>query len=188
MILSAIQTSWSFAAGQVPVGARSAIVYSLNMTNVVKDERGNELLFGDLVCPALFNTVVGSFEEWLRFDEAYRLRGKYYGKFGPNGEQLVIDFGANPGEPMAATVNRKCPDVVDPNVMDNAAYSGISSDQEGARDPVSGSYTSYAPLIFAQRAGLNSVLYIQNSGSLCTSLGSGSRRRTTACGRSWATC
>jgi len=60
--------------------------------------------------------------------------------------------------------------VADPNVMSNAAYTGISSDMEGARDPVSGSYTFYAPLIFAQRGGLNSILYIQNSGALCSSI------------------
>ncbi len=158
-------SAWSFATGQLPQGARSAVVYSLNMTNKIADERGNELLFGDLVCPKLFFDIVGSYEEWLRFDEAYRLRGKYI-----TPSRLELDFGANQSEPLAAAVNRKCPDAGDPNLASNAAYTGISSDMEGARDPFSGSFTFYAPLIFAQRSGLNSMLYIQNSGIRCTSL------------------
>ena len=103
-------------------------------------------------------------------DRAYRLRGEYRGLIGPAGEQLVIDFGANPGEPLAVTVNRKCPDPVTPNAFINAAYTGISSDQEGARDPRSGSFTFYAPLVLVGRGGLSSVLNIQNSGIDCTSL------------------
>jgi uncharacterized repeat protein (TIGR01451 family) len=157
-------SSWSFTGNQIPLGAKSAVVYGLNATNKVTNNQGNQQLFGDFACNALFFGTVGDHNRWVQFDEAYRLRGIY------RDGATVLDFGANPGEPLAAVVNRKCPDVVDPNIMNNAAYTGISSDQEGARDPFSGSYTSYAPLIFAQRAGLNSMIYIQNSGSLCTSI------------------
>jgi hypothetical protein len=71
---------------------------------------------------------------------------------------------------LAATVNRSCPDLADPNITNHAAYIGISSDMEGARDPFASGYGYYAPLVYAGRAGLNSSLYIQNSGIECSSL------------------
>ncbi len=157
-------SAWSFATSQVPPGARSAVAYSLNAVNKVTNSQGNQQLFSDYACNALFFSIVGNHNNWNQFDEAYRLRGVY------RDGSVNLDFSKNQGEPLAISVNRKCPDVADPNVSSNAAYTGISSDMEGARDPFSGSYTSYAPLIFAQRGGLNSMIYIQNSGSLCTSL------------------
>ena len=105
-----------------PKGSKSAVVYALNATTKVKDERGNLVDFGRLVCSTVFSEVVGDYDEWALFDEAYRLRGEYRGLIGPAGEQLIIDFGANPGEPLAVTVNRKCPDPVTPNAFINAAY------------------------------------------------------------------
>ena len=41
---------------------------------------------------------------------------------------------------------------------------------EGARDPRYGAYMYYAPLIFADQQGLNSLMYIQNSGDECSTL------------------
>jgi hypothetical protein len=96
----------------------------------------------------------------MLFDSAYRKGGTWAG----------LDFGRYQGEPIAAVVNRACPDPVDANLTNHAAYSGISSDMEGALDPVFGGYMYYAPLIFADQAGLKSVIHIQNSGAKCTSL------------------
>ncbi len=153
-------SAWSFALGQLPPGARSAVVYGVNNTTMVPGQGGGLIPFGEALCQSVFFNVVGDYYRWASFDSAYRLRMTWNG----------FDLAANLGEPLAVSVNRKCPDPVDPNVSVNAAYTGISSDMEGARDPFSGSYTSYAPLIFAQRAGLSSVLAIQNSGIECTSL------------------
>ena len=80
-------SAWSFAAGQIPAGAKSAVVYSLNATDIVKDERGNELDFSKLACSVLFDLIVGDHDEWLRFDEAYRLRGTFYANLGGAGYQ-----------------------------------------------------------------------------------------------------
>jgi uncharacterized repeat protein (TIGR01451 family) len=154
-------SSWSFALGQqIPLGARSAVVYGVNNTTLVPGSGGGLVPFGEALCQSVFFNAVGDYFRWISFDTAFRLRLPWNG----------FDMAANPGEPLAVVVNRKCPDPVDPNISNNAAYTGVSSDQEGARDPFSGSYTFYAPLIFAQRAGLNSLLYIQNSGIECTSL------------------
>jgi len=163
--------AWSFADGwQLPAGAHSAVVYSLNAVNRVPDDRGRRVPFADLACIELFRYIVGDYGEWWRFDLAYREQDMYASRRTPAGERIELDFGQNPGEPLAISVNRSCPDPVDPNLTNHAAYTGISSDMEGARDPKSGAYMYYAPLIFANKGGLNSWMYIQNSGDECTSL------------------
>jgi hypothetical protein len=157
-------SAWSFADGQTPTGARSAVVYSLSPENILND-RGNLQPFADYVCTRVFFGVVGNYDEWQQFDIAYREQRPYHG-----GGSVVLDFGRYQGQPLAAVVNRACPDPTDPNVTVNAAYTGISSDMEGARDPRYSGYTYYAPLVFADQGGLASVLEIQNSGIECTSL------------------
>jgi uncharacterized repeat protein (TIGR01451 family) len=151
-------SAWSFAAGQLPVGTKSAVAYSLS-AEIVEPERGQRIPFGLLVCDEVFR-VAGDHLAWLLFDTAYRQRGTW-GEF---------DFGAYQGEPLAISVNRRCPDPVNPGASVNAAYIGISSDMGGAYDPKFGGYTYYAPMVFASRAGLNSTLHIQNAGGLCSSL------------------
>jgi len=163
-------SAWSFAAGQIPVGAKSAVVYSMNAVDYVQDFDDNQRPFADVACGALFDYVIGDWQRWQSFDIAYRLRGTWRGPRDPSGFQLVMDFGAHPGEPLAVTVNRTCPDAADPNVSSSAAYTGISSDMEGARDPFAGAFMFYAPLVFANHGGLTSWLNIQNSGIECTSL------------------
>ncbi|MEO8084272.1 MAG: hypothetical protein ABI780_10650 [Ardenticatenales bacterium] len=152
-------SAWSFATSQIPSGAHSAVVYSLS-ADTIEEEPGQPIAFGRLVCDRLYNRVTGSDLNWLIFDTAYRKRGTFEG----------YDFSKHTGEPLAVVVNRGCPDPTDPNRTDNAAYEGISSDMEGAYDPESGGFTTYAPFVVSGQAGLNSILHVQNSGELCTSL------------------
>ncbi len=152
-------SAWSFANSQIPPGANSAVVYSLSAA-IVEEQPGQPVAFGRLVCERIYESVVGSDLNWLIFDIAYRKRGTYDG----------YDFSKFAGEPLAVVVNRGCPDPADPNRTNHAAYEGVSSDLEGAYDPVSGGFTSYAPYIVSGNAGLNTILHIQNSGELCTSL------------------
>ncbi len=152
-------SAWSFAFDQVPAGSNSAVVYSLS-AEPVEDEPGQPVPFGLILCDEVFLNVIGDDLDWLIFDTAYRQRGSYNGR----------SFAEYQGEPLAVTVNRGCPDPVDPNRTVHAAYSGISSDIEGAYDPDFGGYTFYAPMIFAGRTDLNSRINIHNSGELCTSL------------------
>ncbi|MCB9177357.1 MAG: DUF11 domain-containing protein [Caldilineae bacterium] len=164
-------SAWSFAMGQLPTGARSAIAYSMNASDLIKSPRGNDRPFADVACDALFQEIVGSHTLWAEFDLAYRLQQTYYGDWDQSGlHQTVLDFGAHQGEPLVVSVNRSCPDAGDPNAKSNAAYSGLSRDMLGVRDPATGAYMSYAPLIFASNAGLNTTLWLQNAGDECTSL------------------
>jgi len=152
-------SAWSFATSQIPGGAHSAVMYSMSAEEV-EEQPGQPIPFGLLVCDRVFATLLGSDLNWLIFDQAYRARGTYDG----------YDFGRYLSEPLAVVVNRNCPDPVDPNRSVNAAYTGVSSDLEGAYDIESGGYTFYAPLILSDLQGLNTVLHMQNSGDLCTSL------------------
>ncbi len=152
-------SAWSFATSQIPGGAHSAVVYSLSAATV-EEQPGQPIAFGRLVCDKIYTTVTGSDLNWLIFDTAYRKRGSYEG----------YDFAKFAGEPLAVVVNRACPDPVDPNRVNHAAYEGVSSDLEGAYDPESGGFTTYAPFVVSGNGGLDSVLHIQNSGELCTSL------------------
>ncbi|MEO8084914.1 MAG: hypothetical protein ABI780_13910, partial [Ardenticatenales bacterium] len=164
-------SAWTFTASQLPSAARSAVLYSVNATDLIMNPEGNESRFDLEVCAALMDHVVGNWKQWSVFDLAYRRQTSYRSPFDGSGlHQYVLDFKAHQGEPIAATVNRSCPDAADPNVMSHAAYTGISSDQEGARDPVSGARMFYAPLVLASKGGLSSKICIQNSGDECTSL------------------
>ncbi|MCE7937263.1 hypothetical protein DCC79_03550 [bacterium] len=163
-------SAWSFPSDRVPPGTRSAIVYSFNATDEVKTPQGNLLPFADVACRSLFQIVVGDDLQWIQFDHAYRAGGTFLGPLGSFGEQLVLDFGAHPGQPVAVSVNRTCPDPVDPNRNVSAAYTGISSDRLGTYDPVYGGFAYYAPLVFANKGGLNSLIHLQNLGIECSSL------------------
>jgi uncharacterized repeat protein (TIGR01451 family) len=164
-------SAWTYTTDNLPPGTRSAIVYSINGTDVVTDDRGNRVPFADLACDRLFNYIVGNHGEWLLFDYAYQTQGRYVlPPQWPNPQGIVFDFGAHPGQPIAVTVNRTCPDPVDPNRNVSAAYVGIGTYLEGAMDPVFGDFSYYAPLVFANKGGLNSWIWIHNSGLQCSSI------------------
>jgi hypothetical protein len=71
---------------------------------------------------------------------------------------------------IAAEVVRKA--LAEPDHSHNmvAAYSGISDLMEGRFDSIYGGYAYYAPIVFANHNGFNSWIYVQNSGTACTSL------------------
>ena len=74
------------------------------------------------------------------------------------------------GEPLAVEVVRKAPAPGNANMVVSSAYSGLSPIMEGTYDPVFGGYAFYAPVVYSGFMGMNSMLYIQNSGDECTSL------------------
>jgi len=71
---------------------------------------------------------------------------------------------------LAVEVLRHCPGDVTPGVEVSAKYIGIAGSHLGHYDPVYGGYGYYVPLVYANKAGLNTVLYIQNGGLECSSL------------------
>ncbi|MBK6769848.1 MAG: hypothetical protein IPG72_12725 [Ardenticatenales bacterium] len=59
-------STWHFRADQMPVGANSAVVYSLS-TDIVTDYLGQKLRFADLACLRISQKIIGNHEWWLRF-------------------------------------------------------------------------------------------------------------------------
>lgn len=70
--------------------------------------------------------------------------------------------------PLAVEVLRKFPNAAGVDI--SSAYSGISIQDEGVRDPIYGGFMYYAPVVYASFNNLSSWLYIQNSGDECTSV------------------
>lgn len=163
-------SAWSFSSAMLPPGSRSAIAYSLNASEDLLTPQGIELPFSRYACGALFDLLVGDDDQWFAFDKIYSEQRTYIGPAPISGPPVVLDFQRYKGEPMAISVNRKCPDPVDPARSNNAAYIGVSTDMEGTRDPVVGGYTQFAPLLFGDKGGLTSTIYIHNSGWFCSSL------------------
>jgi len=71
---------------------------------------------------------------------------------------------------LAVEVLRHCPGDVTPGVEVSSKYIGIAASHLGSYDPIFGGYGYYVPLIYANKAGLNTVIYIQNGGLECSSL------------------
>ncbi len=166
-------SAWSMLAegNQIPAGAKSAIAYALNADDLIKTPRGNDLPFADAACGFLFQAFAGDYLAWSEFDQAYRTFGTFRWVFSnENLEPLVLDFGLHQGQPLGVTINQGCPDPTDPNTTNNGGYAGIPTAGTGTYDPTFGGYTYYAPLVFANKAGLNSLIAIQNLGIECTSL------------------
>jgi hypothetical protein len=159
-------TAWVF--DNIPADAKSGIVYSLSVDQIF-DEDGRADIFADAVCEDLFNCVVGEDDEWRRFDKAYQEGGEWScnGRWDGVDE---FDFGRHVGQPLAVEVLREGPGDVNEMVRVTSAYPGLSIDLEGFFDEDFGGFSYYAPLIYGNRLGFNSWIYLQNVGWECTSV------------------
>ena len=163
-------SAWSMSADMLPIGAKSAIAYSMHSETRIPSPRGNPLPFADVACGFLFQSIVGDHLAWAEFDEAYRTGGTFRVPISEIHDPLMLDFGMYPGEKIAISVNQACPDPTDEARLIHAAYTGLSKEKLGAYDPRYGGYTYYTPMVFAETAGLNTLLSVQNLGIECTSL------------------
>jgi len=90
--------------------------------------------------------------------------------------ERFFDTGYDPevylgGQPVAVVVKRAGPGVPDEMTTVTGAYEGFSRAMEGVEDPTSGGYSYYAPIVYGDKDGLTSWLYLQNSDSAwCTSV------------------
>ena len=91
-----------------------------------------------------------------------------------NGGQVVggFPFNWNPyyGQPIAVEVVRRAPAPANSALVVSSAYSGVSARQDGRYDPAFGGYAFYDRVVYSGFLGMNSTLYLQNSGDECTSL------------------
>ncbi len=141
------------------------MVFSAPALGVPGIANGGGDVFADLLCEALFRSVVGNCDEFRRFKNAFNAKAS-----GTRPAATSFDFGQYPGAAMAVEVVRKCPGDLNPMVNVTGGYTGLADEILGVYDPVYGGYAFFAPLVYADKDGLTSWLYIQNGGTECSSV------------------
>jgi hypothetical protein len=116
------------------------------------------------MCETLFFGVVGDADDFRRFKKAYNEGGSF------GGIPQDIAAGWKEGGILAVDVLRECPGDQTASSKVTSKYNGIAGSHLGAYDPVYGGYGYYVPLVYADKAGFNSWIYIQNSGLECSSV------------------
>jgi len=148
-------SAWVWEGRMLPPNAKSGIIYSVSPdpvpANFVKpapswpDPYPGETI-DQYMCDAAGR--VG----WKPWFESWRLRPDL------QGTQLSVD------------VLRRGPGQPDPTRRVTGDYNGVSRDLEGRYDPIFGGYSYYTPLVYSNYEGLTSWIYVQNSGTRCTSV------------------
>ena len=155
--------TWNLLGAQIPNGSKSGILFKWTAKQL--SEIGVDLGFDDVVadymCETLFFGVVGDADDYRRFKKAYN-EGLEFGG-------VPLDR-ATGGGALAVDVHRKCPGDVTPGVEVTSKYNGIAGTHLGVFDPVYGGYGYYVPLVYADKAGFTSIMYVQNGGLECTSV------------------
>jgi hypothetical protein len=158
-------STWNLLGAQIPTGGKSGILFQFSALQLsdlgLASPIGFDDIVADLMCETLFFGVVGDSDDYRRFKKAYD-------------EGLVfagIDQGIAAGHgALAVEVLRHCPGDVTPQSEVSSKYDGIAGSHLGTTDPVFGGLGFYVPLVYAEKAGLNTIMYIQNGGLECSSV------------------
>ncbi len=156
-------STWNFLGSQVPTGSKGGMLFKFTAKQISEIDPtfgGEDDIVADYMCETLFFGVVGDCDDWRRFKKAYNEGREFAG--------LNMNQAAGKGF-LAVDVLRHCPGDVTPGVEVSSKYNGIAGDHLGAFDPIYGGYGFYVPLLYADKAGFNSVMYIQNGGLECSS-------------------
>lgn len=155
-------STWTFGPPEIPNGSQSGLVLSFNVKPLsqIGASVGGDEPTADYLCRTLATTLVGDCGAYSRFKAAFDA--------GANFDGVPLAMAA--GSAVIADVRRLCPADVSPGVDVAAAYTGIGANQLGLADSATGSYVTYAPLIYADKAGFNTVFYLQNAGAAVASV------------------
>lgn len=152
--------------GSSLIEATSAHIYSLSARTLAElgIDPGSSELAGDRVCAALTSAVIQDCEAQRIYELAFRLGGSYAG----------IPLARAYGAPLSAQVERECPGMVTPGVSVTSSYAAIPHREviraERGSDPANGAYAYAIPEAMADRAGANTITYIQNTGPQTSSV------------------
>jgi len=156
-------STWNLLGAQIPSGSNSGMLFKWTAKQL--SEIGVDLGFDDVVadymCQELFFGIVGDADDYRRFKKAYNEGLEFRG--------VPMDRATGDGR-LAVDVHRKCESDLTPGVEVTSKYNGIAGTHLGLYDPVFGGYTYYVPLIYADKAGFNTIMYIQNGGLECSSV------------------
>ncbi|MFN8422810.1 MAG: hypothetical protein U0470_05220 [Anaerolineae bacterium] len=156
-------STWNLQGAQVPTGSKSGILFKLSARQLSEDgiDVGFDDITGSYVCELLFFGVVGDADDYRRFKKAYD-EGLDF-----QGVDMALARGSGA---LAVDVHRTCPGSATPGVDMTSKYNGIAGDHLGVFDDVYGGYSFYVPLAYASKSGMNSIIYIQNGGLMCSSI------------------
>ncbi len=157
-------STWNYLGAQVPTGSKGGMLFKFSakqISELFPTFGGEDDIVADYMCETLFFGVVGDCDDWRRFKKAYNEGLEFAG--------LNMRIASGLGY-LAVDVLRHCPGDVTPGVEVSSKYNGIAGDHLGSFDPVYGGYSFFVPLLYADKAGFNSVMYIQNGGLECSSI------------------
>jgi hypothetical protein len=156
-------STWNLLGAQIPTGSKSGILFKFTARQLseIGVDLGFDDVVADLMCETLFFGVVGDADDYRRFKKAYNEGLEFAG--------VPLDLAMGDGF-LAVDVLRHCPGDVTPGVEVSGKYNGIAGTHLGTYDPVFGGFGYYVPLLYADKAGFNSVMYIQNGGLECSSI------------------
>jgi hypothetical protein len=161
-------STWNLFTDQIPTGSKSGMLFKFSakqLSDVGLDATfGYDDILADLMCETLFFGVVGDADDYRRFKKAYNEGSDFAGI------PQDIASGAKDGGILAVDVLRDCPGDVTAGVRVTSKYNGLAGSHLGTYDPVYGGYGYYVPLVYADKAGFNSWIYIQNGGLECSSV------------------
>jgi uncharacterized repeat protein (TIGR01451 family) len=164
--LLAAGATWNLLGAQIPTGSKGGMLFKFSarqINDLFPGNGGDDDIVADAMCEDLFFGVVGDCDDYRRFKKAYN-EGL---DWGPRGLNMGTAAG---GGFLAVDVLRHCPGDVTPGVEVSSKYNGIAAAHLGNFDPVYGGYGFYVPLLYADKAGFNSIMYIQNGGLECSSI------------------
>ncbi len=113
--------------------------------------------WADFICETLFFSAVGDCADYQRFKAAWDGRGSFAG----------LPFDKLPAVPLGIRVERDCAPMGGPapaELRGRAAYTGLDAAQLGSWDEAAGAQISAVPLLYGNKAGLNTRLWLQNAG------------------------
>jgi len=158
-------STWNFVGAQLPTGSKGGMVFKFSARQLSDLPAPLAIppddITADYLCESLFFGVVGDADDYRRFKKAYN-EGLLW-------DNVPLHLGRGNGF-LAVDVLRTCPGDVTPGVSVTSKYNGIAGTHLGAYDTVYGGYAFLVPLIYADKAGFNTVLYVQNGGLDCSSL------------------
>ncbi len=156
-------SSWIMMGAQIPTGSKGGMLFKFTAQQLtdVGIDLGFDDIVADLMCETLFFGVVGDADDYRRFKKAYNEGLDFAGI----NQRIAMGSGF-----LAVEVLRHCPGDVTPGVEVSSKYNGIAAAHLGSYDPVFGGYAYWVPLVYANKGGLNTIIYIQNGGLECSSL------------------
>ncbi len=154
--------SWIFQGAALPAAARSGIVYSFNarLLSEIGVDPGFDDVVADLLCETLFFGVKDDCDDFGRFRDAYEQGGEFAG----------IPLARAYGPALAAEVRRACPGDRSKVMTATSGYAGISGPKFGGFDRVFDVSSYHATLVYGDRDGSHTVVYVQNGGEHCASV------------------